>query len=153
VHCFLSIPPASFPDRIWIRKYLEYIEKHGEINFYSIKLKPFDSYFEEELCNLLLHNLKKGYRIQNQVESCGFKIDFVISNTKNGKKLAIECDGPTHFQDELDEEYGIYVESDEERQRILESAGWTFYRIKYSDWINNTFSRNFVIDDITKLLN
>ena len=47
---------------------------------------------------------------------------------------------------------GVYAESDEERQRILESAGWKFYRIKYSDWINSKFDRYPVALDIAKLL-
>ena|GEM_PF-4780354 len=34
-------------------------------------------------------NLKRGYKTQNQVESCGFKIDFVISNVANGKRIAL----------------------------------------------------------------
>lgn len=147
------MPIQRIPEKIWIKKYLEYVEENGEIDFYSTNLKPFDSYFEEDFCNHARTTIKSGYKIQNQVESCGFRIDFVISNTKNGKKLAIECDGPTHFKDEINEAYGIYVESDEERQRVLESVGWRFYRIKYSDWTNDKFERNTVILDITQLLN
>jgi len=92
------------------------------------------------------------YRIQNQVRSCGFKIDFVITNVKTGKKIAVECDGPTHFQDEAAEEIGIYIENDEERQRVLEAAGWNFYRIKYSDWIDKTFNRKLISEDIVEQL-
>jgi len=84
--------------------------------------------------------------------SCGFRIDFVISNTKNGRKIAVECDGPTHFKDEIDEEYGIYVDNDYERWGILETAGWNFYRIKYSDWINEKLDRNTIIQDIIQML-
>ena len=94
------------------------------------------------------------YTVQNQIKSCGFKIDFVISNPKNGKKVAIECDGPTHFRDEIDEEYGIYVDSDIERQCILEDAGYRgcFYRIKYSDWIKKDFDRAKVMREILSKL-
>ena len=152
VHCFVSMPIHEFPEKIWIKKYLKYVEENGKVDFYSTDLKPFDSYFEEEFYNLARSGLKRGYTIQNQVESCGFKIDFVMSETRNGKKIAVECDGPTHFSDELDEEYGIYVEDDEERQRVLEAAGWTFYRIKYSDWIDQKFDRNSVVNDIIGIL-
>lgn len=151
VHCFVSMPIAEIPEKIWLKKYLEYAEKNGEVSFNDVGLKPFDSYFEEEFYTLLKNNLKRGYKIQNQVGSCGFKIDFVVNNTKTGKKVAVECDGPCHFKDELDEEYGIYIESDEERQRVLEAAGWKFYRIKYSDWIDKGFDRNLEVETIAEL--
>lgn len=92
------------------------------------------------------------YRIQNQVRSCGFKIDFVITNVKTGKKIAVECDGPTHFQDEAAEEIGIYIEDDEERQRVLEAAGWEFYRIKYSDWIDEKLDRSLILNSVVEVL-
>lgn len=152
IHCFVSMPISQMPEKIWLKKYLEYVNDNGEVSFHSSELKPFDSYFEEDFFNFIKSCLNSDYRIQNQVASCGFKIDFVINNIKSGRRIAIECDGPTHFQDEVDEAYGIYIENDEERQRILESAGWKFYRIKYSDWINPRFDRNPVALDIAKLL-
>ena len=152
VHCFVSLTPQEMPERIWLKKYLEYAQENGEVAFYSTDLKPFDSYFEEEFFNLLRAYIKRGYKIQNQVESCGFKIDFVVSNTNTGKRIAVECDGPCHFKDEIDEAYGIHIESDEERQRVLEAAGWEFCRIKYADWIDEKFDRNTVFKVIMDLL-
>lgn len=153
VHCVTSLLPNEMPEQIWLKKYLEYAEDNGEVSFGTADLKEFDSYFEEEFYHLLKTRLKRGYKIQNQVESCGFKIDFVVSNLKTGKRIAVECDGPTHFKDELDEAYGIYIESDEERQRVLEAAGWQFCRIKYSDWIDEGFDKNSTSDYIVELLN
>lgn len=150
VHCFYSIP--KMPEGIWLKRYLEYVDENGEVDFYSTELQPFDSYFEEEFYAKINDGLKKNYIIQNQVKSCGFKLDFVVTNTSTGKKLAIECDGPCHFEDEIAEEYSINIESDEERQRVLEAAGWNFYRIKYSDWINESFDRDDVVRQIQKLL-
>ena len=152
-HCFLSMPISKVPKGIWLKKYLEHVEENGKVSFDSKELKPFDSYFEEEFYNLSRTVLKEGYRIQNQVKSCGFKIDFVISNSRNGEKIAVECDGPTHFKDEIDEHYGIYVKDDEERQCILEDAGWEFFRIKYSDWIAEDYDKSKPIKDIIQLLN
>lgn len=152
VHCFVSMPPQEIPEKIWLKKYLEYVQENGEVAFYSTDLKPFDSYFEEEFYNLMRVNLKRGYKIQNQVVSCGFKIDFVISNTNTGKRIAVECDGPCHFKDEVDEAYGIHIESDEERQRVLEAAGWKFCRIKYADWLDEKFDKNTVTQTIKELL-
>lgn len=152
VRCFVSISPQEMPEKIWLKKYLEYALKNGEVSFNSIKLNPFDSYFEEDFYNFLRAKLKRGYKIQNQVESCGFKIDFVVSNTNTGKRIAIECDGPCHFKDEIDQVYGIHIEGDEERQHILETAGWRFCRIKYADWIDEKFDRDTVIESIIGLV-
>lgn len=149
VHCFYSI--SKMPEGIWLKKYIEYVEGNGEVDFYSSELQPFDSYFEEEFYGLAKNKLK-GLQIQNQVRSCGFKIDFVVSNPKNGRKIAVECDGPCHFKDEIDQEYGIYIDSDEERQSLLEAAGWKFYRIKYSDWINEDFDKLAHINELQKIL-
>ncbi|MBI4683805.1 MAG: hypothetical protein HY755_01240 [Nitrospirae bacterium] len=155
IHCVISMPVDRFPEGIWIDKFLKHVEKHGEIDFYATELKPFDSYFEEEFYHIANNSLQNPqYIIRNQVKSCGFKIDFVISNPRNGKKIAVECDGPMHFNDEIDEECGIYIESDEERQRILEDAGYRgcFHRVKYSDWIRKDFDRNKIIQDIVSSL-
>jgi len=152
VHCFVSMSLSDVPERIWIKKYLEYAKENGEVAFDSLDLKPFDSYFEEDFYRTVKTGLEKGYKIQNQIESCGFKIDFVISNTNTGKRIAIECDGPCHFKDEIDEAYGIHIESDEQRQRVLESAGWRFCRIKYADWIDDKFDRKTVLETLVELL-
>lgn len=152
VHCFVSMSPKEIPEKIWLKKYLEYVQENGEVAFHSADLKPFDSYFEEEFFNLARISLKHGYKIQNQVASCGFRIDFVISNAKTGRRIAVECDGPCHFKDEIDEAYGIHIENDEERQRVLEAAGWRFCRIKYADWIDEKFDRNTVVDTIKELI-
>jgi len=152
-HCFVSMPIEEIPNGIWIKKYLEYVRDNGKIDFVSERLKPFDSKFEEEFYRFIRANLpSKEYLIQNQVESCGFRIDFVITNVRTGRRIAVECDGPTHFQKELDEEIGVYVENDIERQQILESAGWEFYRIKYSDWIDKNFNRKIILGNIIKML-
>ena len=152
VHACVSMPIDEIPENIWIKKYLQYVEANGVIDNDTIKLKPFDSYFEESFYNTLRNNLDQKYRIQNQIESCGFKIDFVVSNIASGKRIAIECDGPCHFADEVDEASGMYIESDEHRQRVLESAGWKFFRIKYSEWIDRSFDRKQVIQDIKILI-
>lgn len=152
VHCFVSLAVQDFPDGIWVKKYLKYADECGEVNVDSEDLKPFDVKFEEDFFRFIKRKLGQKYKIQNQVESCGFKIDFVVSNIENGKKIAIECDGPTHFQDEIDEEYGVYVDSDIERQEILENAGWKFYRVKYSDWIDEQLDKNLIARDLHFLL-
>jgi very-short-patch-repair endonuclease len=148
VHCFVSMPPLDIPDKIWLKKYLEYVDANGKVDSCSIELRPFDSHFEEEFYSLMKSKLGSDFLIQNQVPSCGFKIDFVVTNIKTEKKLAIECDGPSHFKTESDEEFGYYIESDEERQRVLEAAGWEFHRIKYSDWIKKEDAKNRILKEV-----
>jgi very-short-patch-repair endonuclease len=151
-HCFLSLPISQVPEKIWIKKYLQYVEEKGSLTHHANGLCPFDSYFEEEFYGLAKATLGADVRVQNQVKSCGFKIDFVFSNTTTGNQLAVECDGPTHFKDEIDEAYGIHVEDDEERQRVLEAAGWEFYRVKYSDWIKSDGQKERVIQELGRML-
>lgn len=134
VHAVTSLAPELWPDGIWIKKYLEYIEKFGVVTRRHIKSEQqFDSYFEQQVYTCLAKNLDASeYTIETQTESLGFKIDMTVHH--NGKKLAIECDGPTHFEDEAGQ---VYVKSDWERQGALETAGWNFYRISYFDWIDD----------------
>lgn len=132
VHAVTSLAPNLWPDGIWIKKYLEYIEEHGRVNRLTKAEQHFDSNFELQVYEFLMQKLSlNDYRISTQVESCGFKIDQVITNIKTGKKLAIECDGPTHFDDGDGQ---VRVENDFERQFVLETAHWTFYRLSYIEW-------------------
>lgn len=148
VHCIISMPVEKMPTGIWIKKYLEYVQENGAVSASMLDLKPFDSYFEEEFHTLLKKKLGRKYTIQNQVESCGFKIDFVVTNCDTSKQLAIECDGPTHFKDHIDEAYGIYVDSDIQRQKVLESAGWQFFRVGYSEWIESEENKKMILENI-----
>lgn len=133
VHTVTSLAPNLWPDGIWIKRYLEYVEKHGRVNRVIKSEQHFDSKFEEHIYDFLFSKLDPSkYTLTTQVESCGFKIDLVIRNIDTGKKLAIECDGPTHFEAGDGQ---VRVSNDYERQFVLETAGWRFYRIIYSEWL------------------
>lgn len=76
-----------------------------------------DSGFERDVYDVLTG---KGYRIKPQVKVGGYKIDFVVEGAED-RRLAIELDGdrfhgPGQWLDDMT------------RQRILERAGWTFWR-------------------------
>jgi very-short-patch-repair endonuclease len=67
-----------------------------------------------------------GYRVIPQVKTGAYRIDMVVEGA-NDTRLAIECDGdeyhgPDRWQD------------DTKRQRVLERAGWTFWRCFASTW-------------------
>jgi very-short-patch-repair endonuclease len=134
VHCVTSLPTELWPDGIWIKKYLEYVDKNGVLSRRHNKSEQrFDSNFEEQVFNYLSKELgAEDYTLETQAESLGFKIDLVVHH--KGKKLAIECDGPTHFEGGDGQ---VYVQNDWERQGALEVAGWTFYRISYFDWVDD----------------
>jgi len=132
VHAVVSMPMETIPDGIWIKRFLNYAHENGKPAAIEEALKPFDSRFEEEFYATAKSLLGEGYVIRNQVPSCGFRIDFSITSQATGRSLAIECDGPMHF---VDEGETIQVQSDIERQEVLEKAGWQFYRIRYSDWL------------------
>lgn len=76
-----------------------------------------ESDFEERIYDALV---ARGYRVNPQVPAGGFRIDMVVEGSDN-RRLAIECDGSRYHGPER------YFE-DLNRQRVLERAGWTFWR-------------------------
>lgn len=96
---------------------------------------PFESWFEVEVF-LEIH--KKGYIVlpqfsayeerppRNTIDS---RMDLVIIDPENpDKKLAVECDGPSH------REWGTQ-EEDIQRQKELTAEAWFFWRVKYEEQI------------------
>jgi very-short-patch-repair endonuclease len=84
----------------------------------------FDSMFEEDVFRIIS---ARGFRVIPQVRlgTLGKKIDLVIEGMRN--RLAVECDG--------DQWHGAEKwEEDIERQRILERVGWTFWRVRGSQF-------------------
>lgn len=151
VHCVTSIPIDLWPEGVWIKKYLQYVENHGLVKRRHEKSEQqFDSKFEEQGFSFLAKNLnQEEYTMKTQVESLGFKIDLAIY--KSGKKLAIEFDGPTHFEGGDGQ---VYVKEDWEREAALEVAGWTFYRVSFFDWEEDRASEEqAMLDFVYKFFN
>lgn len=76
-----------------------------------------ESGFEREIYDILT---AKGYRVIPQVPVGSYRIDLVVEGD-NDSRLAIECDGDRYHGPEQ-------WDSDMRRQRILERAGWKFWR-------------------------
>ena len=76
-----------------------------------------ESEFEERVYDSLVN---RGFRVTPQVPAGGYRIDLVIEGAEN-RRLAIECDGSRFHGPER------YFE-DLNRQRVMERAGWTFWR-------------------------
>ena len=97
-----------------------------------------ESGFEFEMFDELV---RRGFRVEPQVPCGGYRIDFVVEGNE-GRRLAIECDGdrfhgPGQWQDDM------------VRQRVLERAGWTFWRCFASSFVRR---REAVIADLMHTL-
>lgn len=97
-----------------------------------------ESGFELEMFDELV---RRGYRVQPQVPCGGYRIDFVVEGNE-GRRLAVECDGdrfhgPGQWADDM------------ARQRVLERAGWTFWRCFASSFVRR---RDEVIKDLLQTL-
>lgn len=80
-------------------------------------LSVCESNFERDLMQRLL---ERGYRVQGQVGSIGYRIDMVVEGADR-KRLAVECDGDRYHGPEQ-------WRQDMRRQRVLERVGWRFWR-------------------------
>ncbi|MGC8492387.1 MAG: AAA domain-containing protein [Syntrophobacteraceae bacterium] len=92
-------------------------------------------------CELYDELTKRGYKVTPQVRIGHYRIDLVVEG-HNDARLAVECDGDRyHGPDKWAE--------DLERQRILERAGWVFWRCFASTFIRK---RKATLDDLFNTL-
>lgn len=84
--------------------------------------EPFDSWFE---IDVFLNIIEKGYKAIPQFQVNDKRIDIVVEDNKN--RIAIECDGDLWHGPEK-------YEQDTFRQRMLQRAGWKFWRIMGSSY-------------------
>lgn len=123
VICFISIPIESFPEGI-IKDYLRHIKSIQDSNYSRLGLpgqrEKCQSEFERDVFDALV---KQGLEVYTQVPCSGFFIDLVVYD-KHGRRLAIECDGYFHYEDD-----GMLREDDLQRQDIIERCGWHVHRI------------------------
>jgi very-short-patch-repair endonuclease len=97
-----------------------------------------ESDFERAMYDELV---RRGFRVEPQVSCGAFRIDFVVEGAE-GRRLAVECDGdqfhgPGQWQDDMT------------RQRVLERAGWTFWRCFASSFVRR---KEAVLDDLMQTL-
>ena len=97
-----------------------------------------ESGFEKQVYSALT---ERGYRVLPQVKAGAYRIDMVVEGAGD-LRLAIECDG--------DEFHGPdRWQHDVARQRVLERAGWTFWRCFASTW---TLNRDAVFQELLETL-
>lgn len=93
-----------------------------------------ESEFERLVCERLV---QEGFRVVPQWKVGYYRIDMVVVGSS--AKLAIECDGDRFHPPER-------LEEDMLRQAILERMGWSFHRIRGSEFFRDqevTFARLF----------
>lgn len=84
-----------------------------------------ESEFEKEIIRRLIN---EGYKVVPQWKVGSYRIDIVVEGS--GKRLAVECDGDRwHPMEKLAEDMA--------RQAILERLGWTFARIRGSEYFRS----------------
>lgn len=87
--------------------------------------KQTESPFE---CEILQDLVRSGFDVTPQWKVGAYRIDMVAQS--NGRKVAIECDGERYHTPET-------LTEDINRQNILERLGWTFIRIRGSEFYSN----------------
>jgi very-short-patch-repair endonuclease len=97
-----------------------------------------ESPFERELYDWLM---QLGYRVTPQVRVGAYRVDLVVEG-ENDARLAIECDGD---QRQGPEQWA----QDIRRQRVLERAGWMFWRCFAATFVRRRAS---VLEDLRSAL-
>ncbi len=90
---------------------------------------PFGSWFEVDV---FLKIIDRGYRAIPQFKVANYPIDIVIEGMRG--RLTVECDGD-EFHSTPEQ-----IASDERRERILGRCGWTFWRVRGSEFYHDQVS-------------
>lgn len=126
MHIVSAMPPSKYPDHM--QRYHELATSGHFDEETRDEEERLESGFERDVYRLLRN---KGYRILTQYDSCGYRIDMVVH--RGGAFVAIEVDGPHHFQPGTHE----YVSEDIVRELRLRRAGWPIERISCFEWDSN----------------
>jgi very-short-patch-repair endonuclease len=122
VICFISLPKDNFPKGL-IKDYLTHVALVQRSSYSRLgnpkEREKCQSDFERAVFDELV---KRELEVYTQVPCAGFSIDFVVID-KDGRRMAIECDGDFHYED------GDLREEDYQRQDIIERYGWFVHRI------------------------
>jgi len=133
VWMFHSVLPEELPSSDYRRDYLLYLRTEpvdhdslglGEV-LPDVRHPAFESVFEQRV---FLALRERGFRVRAQYPVGRYRIDLVVEG--GTKRLAVECDG--------DEFHGAEHEHDDAlRQRDLERLGWSFWRVRGSQFFRD----------------
>ncbi|KUL47395.1 DNA/RNA helicase [Streptomyces sp. NRRL F-4489] len=109
---YMENPPAALADA----------DDIGEVSS-TIPQKPFESLFEQEV---YLRVKGRGYHVIPQYPAGNKRIDLVVVGARG--RLAVECDGDRYHSTPEQ------IRHDQRRDRELQRVGWTFWRIRESEF-------------------
>ncbi len=140
MYLFRSVSETEFGEDTLNGKVLSHFKQPFRLDAKKVQAlrEKCKSGFEFEMFDEIV---KRGFRVEPQVPCGGYRIDFVVEG-KEGRRLAIECDGdrfhgPGQWHDDM------------LRQRVLERAGWTFWRCFASSFVRR---REAVLADLMQTL-
>ena len=140
MYLFRSVDRTAFAEDTLNGRLIRHFQEPFRVDARSTQVlrDRCESGFEFDVFDELV---RRGYRVEPQVRCGAFKIDFVVEGSE-GRRLAIECDGdrfhgPGQWSDDM------------ARQRVLERAGWTFWRCFASSWARR---REEVVNDLLHTL-
>ncbi|GAA3359919.1 AAA domain-containing protein [Saccharopolyspora gregorii] len=110
-----------------LRRYLEFAQRHGEIDQVGRQLPQELNGFEEDVRRALT---ERGLEVHPQWGFSGYRIDFALAHRDHPGRmvLAVEADGDRYHQAHS------VRERDRLRQAHLENLGWRFHRVWASAW-------------------
>ncbi|MFI5761301.1 AAA domain-containing protein [Streptomyces sp. NPDC051563] len=89
----------------------------------DVPQKPFESLFEQQV---YLHLKARGYHVVPQYPAGNKRLDLVVVGARG--RLAVECDGDRYHSTPEQ------IRHDQRRDRELQRVGWTFWRIRESEF-------------------
>ena len=104
---------------------------------WTYKKSECDSDFElvvaDVLEDLITKEFSQKLALFNQVNTCGFRLDFVVYDKITKKAVAIEVDGKHHYLDDG----ASYSDEHLERASALKRAGWVVKYLPYWNWFQD----------------
>ena len=135
-----SMHPDSLRDDDIRKNLLYYCENYGKIEFLKDEVDSLsESPFEFDVATYLID---QGYSIKQQYPVGNYRLDMIVEC--DNKKIAIECDGEAYHSTEEQ------IRRDLERQTILERIGWSFIRIRGSEYYKSKNETLQAIDNRLK---
>jgi very-short-patch-repair endonuclease len=140
MYLFRSVSETEFKEDSLNAKVISHFKQpfRRDTRFVQALREKCESGLEFEMFDELV---QRGFRVEPQVPCGGYRIDFVVEGNE-GRRMAIECDGdrfhgPGQWQNDM------------VRQRVLERAGWTFWRCFASSFVRR---RDAVLADLMQTL-
>ncbi|MFC7326188.1 AAA domain-containing protein [Marinactinospora rubrisoli] len=129
---FYSVPPDRLKKEDLRFNLLAYMENPpaalansdgiGEVSS-AVPQKPFESLFEQ---HVYLRLKGRGYHVIPQYPAGSKRIDLVVVGAHG--RLAVECDGERYHSTPEQ------IRRDQQRDRELQRVGWTFWRVRESEF-------------------